>query len=62
MSTVRWLMAVPFTVAAAGLFEACSAGFASFAGLHAPSASNEAALARRIPQLINLIFGSLGMG
>jgi hypothetical protein len=44
-STVRWLIAVPFTVAAAGPFAAWGA---SFAELQAPRASNDAALARRI--------------
>jgi hypothetical protein len=62
MSTVLWLMAVPFTVAAAGSVEALAAGFASFAGLHALMASNDTALARRSPDLINLIESSLGMG
>ena len=58
MSTRLLLMALPFTVATAGPFEAAAAESAVLSALHAPRASNEAALAARIPFLINLIYPS----
>ena len=51
MSMVRWLIGFPFTVAAAGPVEAWSPGL----GLQAPSASTDAAQARRVPNLTNFI-------
>jgi hypothetical protein len=54
LSTVRWLIAVPFTVTAAGLF-----GPASVAGLHAPRVSNDAAPARSIPLLMEFMISIL---
>ena len=63
MSTVPWLMAVPFTVATTGPLAAAAAGVASV--LPPPQAlrvSSDTALARKIP-CVSLLMGlSLGRG
>jgi hypothetical protein len=55
-STVRWLIATPFTVAAAGPFWAWEASFEAFFAESQPArASIDAAPARRIANLMGLI-------
>ena len=54
-STIRWLISVPFTVAATGPLEGTlAAGFASLAGLHAATAKSNAAPPKRVADLMML--------
>ena len=62
-STVRWLIATPLTVAAAGPVAATSAGLASLAGLHAARANSDTALARSCTKVLSRMGGgSMGLG